>query len=250
MILCVSGEPGIGKTTLVEDWLSELPVSGRMVGIGQGHCSERLAGTGSYLPVLEALECLLRGEAGSLAARMMRDLAPAWYAQVAHVQEDLSAERQVARAQTPTQERMKREFLAFVTQIGRRLPLVLFFDDLHWADASTVDLLAWLGRRSAGLRLLIVTTYRPAEMHAGKSLFAPVKLELEQHGVCRELPLSFLTHGDVQNYLALRFPNHQFPIDLAARLHAKTEGNPLFLSELVHHLRIAGPLFVGIVAGH
>lgn len=237
MILCVSGEPGIGKTTLVEDWLRELAVGDRIVGIGRGHCSERLAGTGSYLPVLEALEVLLRGEAGSLVARMMRDLAPAWYAQVTHVQEDLSADRLPARAQSPTQERMKRQFLAFISQIGRRLPLIFFFDDLHWADASTVDLLAWLGRRSTGLRLLIVTTYRPAEMHAGKSLFLPVKLALEQHGVCRELPLAFLTHDDVQNYLAIRFPNHQFPIDLAARLHAKTEGNPLFLAELVHHLR-------------
>lgn len=240
LILCVSGEPGIGKTTLVEDWLHEFSASAGVVGVGRGRCSERLAGTGSYLPVLEALEELLRGEAGSLAARTMRDLAPTWYAQV-----DLSADIPAERSETATQERMKREFLTFVTQIGRRLPLILFFDDLHWADASTVDLLAWLGRHTAGLRLLIVTTYRPAEMHSGKNLFMPVQLELEQHGVCRVLPLVFLTDSDVERYLSLRFPDHQFPGDFAVELHVKTEGNPLFLAELLNHLRDRG-----VIASH
>lgn len=239
-ILCVCGEPGIGKTTLVEDWLQEFSAGTRVVGVGRGNCSERLAGTGSYLPVLEALDGLLRGEAGSLTARMMRELAPTWYAQV-----DLTADLPAERSGTATQERMKREFLAFVTQIGRRLPLILFIDDLHWADASTLDLLAWLGRHCAGLRLLVVTTYRPAEMHSGKNLFASVQLELEQHGVCRVLPLVFLTDSDVERYLSLRFPHHRFPRDFAAGLHAKTEGNPLFLAELLNHLCDRG-----VIASH
>jgi serine/threonine protein kinase len=240
VLLCVSGEPGIGKTTLVDDWLEELQASSLVSGIGRGHCSERLAGTGAYLPVLEALEELLRGEAGSLAARTMREIAETWYARVAHLPRDPIAELLAARAGTATQERMKREFLAYVREIGRSLPLVLFFDDLHWADASTVDLLAFLGRRSTGLRLLVVTTYRSAEMHSEKNPFVPVQLELQRHGVCRELQLSFLTHRDVETYLALEFSHHQFPSDFASRLHAQTEGNPLFLVELARHLRDCG----------
>lgn len=244
LLVCVSGEPGIGKTTLVEDWLQEFNDSPRVVGIGRGHCSERLAGTGSYLPVLEALEGLLRGQAGSLVAGMMRELAPAWYSQVTTAPADSPDDQLASRSQIATQERMKREFLAFVTQIGRRAPLILFFDDLHWADASTVDLLAWLGRRFGGLRLLIVTTYRPAEMRSGKNPFIPVQLALEQHGVCREVPLAFLTEGDVESYLLLNFQTHQFPPDFANRLHAQTEGNPLFLTELMHHLRDRGVVAV------
>jgi len=240
LLLCVSGEPGIGKTTLVEDWLQEFSASPRVVGVGRGHCSERLAGTGSYLPVLEALEDLLRGQAGSLAARIMRDLAPTWYSQVTPTPADTPEDQLASRTLTATQERMKREFLAFISQISRRVPLIFFFDDLHWADASTVDLLAWLGRRLAGLRLLIVTTYRPAEMQSGHNPFVPVQLALEQHGICREVPLVFLTEGDVENYLTLSFPSHRFPPDFAARLHSQTEGNPLFLTELMHHLRDRG----------
>jgi tetratricopeptide (TPR) repeat protein len=240
VLLCLSGEPGIGKTTLVEDWLRELRATARVAGIARGRCSERLAGTGSYLPVLEALEGLLRGEAGSLAARMMRDLAPVWYSQVAPVPPGSSSPVLPGRAGMATQERMKREFLAFIAEVGRRLPLVFFFDDLHWADASTVDLLAWLGHRFTGLRLLVVTTYRPAEMHSGKNPFVPAQLELQRHGVCRELPLAFLNAAAVERYLAQTFPGHQFPADFAARLHSQTEGNPLFLTELVRHLRDRG----------
>src|SRR5262249_7336298 len=80
LVLCVTGEPGIGKTTLVEEFLAGLAAAGRFHGTARGRCSERLAGTEAYLPILEALESLLRGAAGEAAPRLMRGLAPAWYA--------------------------------------------------------------------------------------------------------------------------------------------------------------------------
>ena len=61
LFLCVTGEPGIGKTTLVEDFLAELAAAGRTCTVARGRCSERLAGAEAYLPFLEALESLLRG---------------------------------------------------------------------------------------------------------------------------------------------------------------------------------------------
>jgi serine/threonine protein kinase len=78
LFLCVTGEPGIGKTTVVEDFLAELTNSGCKIALGRGRCSERLAGTEAYLPVLEALESLLHGEAGEAAARIMKAVAPNW----------------------------------------------------------------------------------------------------------------------------------------------------------------------------
>ena len=82
LFLCVTGEPGIGKTTLVEDFLTELAATGRPCALARGRCSERLAGTEAYLPFLEALESLLHGEVGEAAARVMKATAPTWYAQV------------------------------------------------------------------------------------------------------------------------------------------------------------------------
>ena len=103
--------------------------------------------------------------------------------------------------QAASQERMKRELVALLQELSRVRPVVLFFDDLHWADASTVDLLSYLGGRCAGLRLLVVLTYRQTELLLGKHPFAAVKPELQGKGVCRELVLGFLGRPDIDRYL-------------------------------------------------
>jgi predicted ATPase len=146
LLLCVTGEPGIGKTTLVEDFLSELAATGRPCALAHGRCSERLAGTEAYLPFLEALENLLKGAEGEAAARVMKATAPNWYAQVASLtSEDSSLTGVLAESQAASQERLKRELGAFLRELSHLRPLLLFLDDLHWADASTVDLLVYLG---------------------------------------------------------------------------------------------------------
>jgi predicted ATPase len=231
LFLCVTGEPGIGKTTLVEDFLSELPATGRPCAVARGRCSERLAGTEAYLPFLEALESLLKGAGGDVAARVMKATAPNWYAQVT----SLVAEDSGSKA--PSQERLKRELGGFLRELSHLQPLFLFLDDLHWADASTVDLLAYLGGKCAGMRALFVLTYRTTDLFLGKHPFGPVKLDLQARGVCRELALEFLTRADLDRYLALEFPGHGFSEEFAALVHARTEGSPLFMADLLRYLR-------------
>jgi predicted ATPase len=115
--------------------------------------------------------------------------------------------------------------------------LLLFLDDLHWADASTVDLLAYVGGKCAALRILLVLTYRPTDLLLVKHPFIPVKQDLQARGVCREVVMELLTRQDVKRYLALEFPGHRFPEEFAALIHGKTEGNPLFMADLLRHLR-------------
>src|SRR5262249_13402116 len=124
-------------------------------------------------------------------------------------------------------------------------PLVLFLDDVHWADASTVDLLAYLGARCAGLRLLVLLTYRPTELLLGQHPFVPVQLELQRHGDCREVPLGFLDRAEVESYLGLAFRGPGLPAEFAAVIHAKTEGSPLFLVDLLRYLRDRGVIAEG-----
>jgi predicted ATPase len=241
LVLCVTGEPGLGKTTLVESFLEELAAGGRPCGLARGQCSERLAGTEAYLPFLEALDSLLRGEGGASAAQAMKLLAPTWYVQLAPLAaDDPSLARVLAEAKEASQERRKRELGVFLYEVSRQRPVVLFLDDVHWADPSSVDLLAYLGSKCAGLPMLLVLTYRPSDLLRSKHPFGPVKLVLQGRGVCREIALPFLSRDDFDRYLELAFAGHQFPAELAAVLHARTEGNPLFMVDLLRYLRDRG----------
>jgi predicted ATPase len=241
LFLCVTGEPGLGKTTLVESFLEELATTRPTWSLARGRCSERLAGTEAYLPFLEALDDLLRSEGGASVAQAMKLLAPTWYLQLMPLAaDDPSLASVLAEAKEASQERRKRELGVFLHEVARQRPLVLFLDDIHWADPSSTDLLAYLGSKCAGLRLLVVLTYRPSELSRSQHPFGTVKLELQGRGVCHEIALPFLTRDDLDHYLELAFPGHQFPHELATVLHARTEGNPLFMVDLLHYLRDRG----------
>ncbi len=156
MLACVAGEPGIGKTTLVQDFICDLEDSGKSFGLATGRCSQRLAGEEAYLPFVEALESLLRIDDGGTRAQL-RALAPYWYAQLFPLSEtDPSDVRLKEYVWSATQERVKRELAAFFQEITRRNPLVLFFDDLHWVDPSTTDLLAYLATKFESTRILLI----------------------------------------------------------------------------------------------
>ena len=216
-------------------------MSGAACYVGRGRCSERLAGSEAYLPLLEALEDLLR-DGGEPVATLMSVVAPHWYARVARATDDSDAEKRIAGSRAASQEHLKRELVAFIDECLARQPVVLFLDDLHWADASTVDMLAYWASRCRSQRVLIVGTYRPAELLRASHPFVGVKLELQGHGICRETLMSLLTRPDVDRYLVLAFPGHAFPPALAARIHERTEGNPLFMADLVRFLRDRGVL--------
>ena len=238
LLTCVTGEPGLGKTTLVEGFLEDLLLRGHSFHLARGRCSERLAGSEAYLPVLEALENLLRGPGGAALAETMKRLAPNWYGQVIpRAADDSSFTRRTAEVPTATQERLKRELIAFLEEVGRARPVLFFLDDLHWADASTLDLLVYLGSRAGSLRLLLVATYRPADLLRSHHPFCLVQLDLQGRGLCRVISLEFLSQPDVERYLSVTFPGHAFPTGFAALVHAKTEGNPLFLVDLLQYLR-------------
>lgn len=230
-MVCVSGEPGIGKTTLVEDFLLALS-NGPVHLVARGRCSERLAGAEAYLPVLDALEDLLRNDPGGTIHESFDRNAPSWRRQVAPFDTGPGA-----APPAPSQERLKRELAAFVGDISENTPLVLFIEDIHWADASTVDLLAYVLTRLGSHRLLTIITFRPSELQLAQHPFLALKLDLQTRGIARELPLNFLTENEVRALLALRFPGSSLPPELARLVHGRTEGNPLFVADLAEYLK-------------
>lgn len=235
-IVCVTGEPGIGKTTLVDDFLAELGTRNGAYLVARGRCSERQAGTEAFLPVIDASRDLVAGDATGSAARLMKILAPTWHDLLERTRAGGGAET----ARATSQHAMLREFCALLSELSRLTPVVLFFDDVHWADLSTVDLLSHLGRQRQTMRVLAIATFRPTEMLLGPHPFHHVRLDLQAQGACSEIPVGFLSREGVNSYLSLAFPEHVFPPDFGDLVHSRTEGSPLFMADLLAYLREQG----------
>jgi predicted ATPase len=228
---CIYGEPGIGKTALVETFIASLGMEQHPFALAQGRCSGRLSEAEPYRSVLEAFETLLAGPDGHLLKSILAQTAPGWFAQL----------QPGASESNPTsQERMVREATAFLLQASRTTPVILFLDDLHWADVSTVDLLLDLTSRLDGARILILGTFRPHEGRKSQNVLQQARLQLRRRGSYREIDLNFLGERDCQEYLALEFPGCEFPAEFGALVRRKTAGNPLFLVELVRFLKDKG----------
>jgi len=117
---------------------------------------------------------------------------------------------------------------------------------LHWSDVSTLDWLTCVARRQELARLLVLGTYRPVDVMVREHPLKTVKQELQLHGHCQELALDFLREGDVTEYLTVRFSvgtTHAAPLRSLARIiHRRTDGNPLFMVNLIEHLLSRGVL--------
>ncbi len=240
-VLSISGEPGAGKTTLVETFLRALYAGDVRYRVARGRCSERLAGAEAYLPVLEALD-RLASAGGPRMVEQIQAVAPAWYGQIASVTPDSGLNRLAVQPQAVSQERLKREMTALLRELSRTEPLIVFFDDVHWADASTIDLLAYLAARFDEVRILVIVTSRPSDLLLANHPFLALRRDLQARHLCHEIALDMLALEDVERYLGLEFAGHRFPAALAALVHAKTEGSPLFMADLVRYLVSSGAI--------
>jgi len=201
-VVFVTGEPGIGKTTLVDAFLfgvqsapprppnSEL-ASTPAPWIARGQCIEHYGAGEAYLPVLEALGQFCRQPGGEHVIAFLSRYAPTWLVQMPALVSDSELEALQRRVQGATRERMLREMAEAVEALTAEHPLVLVVEDLHWSDYSTLDLLALLAQRRGPARLFLLGTYRPADVIRSGHRLRAMKQELQVHGQCEELPLGF-----------------------------------------------------------
>ncbi|MBI3757172.1 MAG: AAA family ATPase [Deltaproteobacteria bacterium] len=260
-LVFVSGEPGIGKTALIDAFLSGIreqrprnsnpaltdPRSPIPVPwISWGQCIEQYGPGEAYLPVLAALDQLCQHQDTTRLLDLLRRYAPLWLAQLPSLldpAEQVELQRQLVGT---TRERMLRELATLLEVVTAEQPLVLVLEDLHWADPSTVELLAYLARRRERARLLIVGTYRPIEVLTTAHPLHSALQELTSHGWCEELRLTGISEAAVTAYLAARLSSDSSQIPpsphLVAQLYQQTEGHPFFLVHLVEDLLVRGLL--------
>lgn len=237
-MVTISAEAGMGKTTVIESFLRHLQAEDVPARVGRGRCSERLAGTEAYLPVLEALDGLQRDARHGALSRVVRATAPSWYIQMMpSVADESSARRLAVETAGGSADRLKRELIALLEEAARTQPVVLCLEDVHWADASTTDLIGYLAHRLEGLRVLLIATARPSALAQARHPFLALMLDLRARGVARELTLGFLDGHAIDRYLQSQFAPHAFPRGFADVIWRRTEGHPLFMAGLLRDLQ-------------
>ena len=232
-IAFVTGEPGIGKTALVDTFARSIS-SDRSIRICRGQCLERYGTNEAYLPVLDAIVRLCREE--PTIVNVLRTHAPMWLLQMPSLVS--ASDREVLSREVfgAARERMLREMGAALDAVTSDQPLVLILEDLHWSDYSTLDLISYLANQRQAARLMLIGTYRTVELIVSRHPLKAVKQELLAKQQCEELPLEYLSKDAVAEYLSVKFPTNRFPSELGRLLHERTEGNPLFMVNVVNYL--------------
>jgi DNA-binding winged helix-turn-helix (wHTH) protein/predicted ATPase len=233
-VVLITGELGIGKTALLDAFVSGcdgLP-SFRSV---RGDCAERYTAGEPYQPLLEALTRLCRPPDGRSCLEALRQYAPTWLAQLPGLQ--TAAEQRALHRRTAgvTSERMMRELNDCLEAVATNLTLLLWIDDLHWSDASSVDWMTSFARRPERARVLLVGTYRTGSDHWFESRSDLFRLQ----PWCRHVTLSGLDAASTRQLVERWFPSA--PAEavhrLALAVHEITDGHPLFITVLLDSLR-------------
>ncbi len=230
------GEPGIGKSRLADELMTRARARGARVLIGR--CWEA-GGAPAYWPWVQSLRALLReAEPAALQAQLgtgasdLAQLLPELRDPFPDLPEPPALEPESARF------RLFEAVSAFLTRAGQARPLVLVLDDLHAADAPSLLLLQFLARELAESRLLVVGAYRDVDPSPTDPLTAAVT-ELAREPVTGTIALAGLGEREVARFIELT--SGQAPSEaLVVTIREETEGNPLFVGEIVRLLAAEG----------
>jgi DNA-binding CsgD family transcriptional regulator/tetratricopeptide (TPR) repeat protein len=223
-LVLVAGESGVGKTRLLAELVRRAEAAG--VRTFTGDCVELGEGELPYAPLVGALRPLARDGDPILDA-----LSPATRAELARLLPALGTPPADDRQDGAAQGRLFEALLTLLDRLGEQAPVLLVLEDLHWADRSTRAFLAFLARSLCRERVLVVGSYRADELHRRHPL-RPLVAELERDPEVHRLELAPLTRDELAAALEdiLGAPP---AADLVDRLHARSEGNPLFMEELL-----------------
>jgi DNA-binding winged helix-turn-helix (wHTH) protein/tetratricopeptide (TPR) repeat protein len=243
--ISVTGEPGIGKTALVDEFQRQAKDSAPGLRIALGQCVEGFGSQEGYYPLLEALGQLCRGPGGEAIVDTLASHAPTWLVQFPALLRREHRETLQHELMGATGARMLREIGDALQAITASHPLLLVLEDLQWVDRSTVDVLSVLARRRAPAKLMLLFTVRSVEAMPSDHPLKALQQELLMHGLCREIPLEPLTKTDVAEYLTALAPECDLPDGLADLIHRHSGGNPLFMTEALDHLARRGLVSYG-----
>ncbi len=237
-IAFIGGEAGIGKSRLTDEVCREARSRGVLTLVG--HCQEE--GRQPYLPFVETLERAVEIVSPEALRVALGPSAP----EVAKLMPDLRARYDDIPDPVPIPPDQERRHLLnsirdFLGRAASVQAMLLVFEDVQWADESTLLLIRRLAQRVAETRLCVVLTFRDVELDVRHPLTDVVQ-DLVRQRHAEEILLTTLPRSEVAGLLE-RVAGSAPPDHVTALVYSETEGNPFFVEELYRHLVDSGKLF-------
>jgi DNA-binding CsgD family transcriptional regulator len=223
-VVVTAGEPGIGKTTLAEEFAAKAAQRG--VRVLWGRCGDR-EGSPPYWPWAE----VLRAFAEEMSTDEVRTLFSPRAKYISLVLPELRERFPFERSSGPDDQsvcfHVADAVRALFHRASRQKPILLVLEDLHWADHGSLLLLELMAQDIGAHSLLVLATYRDDEVAAP---LVQTLAELARLGAC-SMVLSGLTVQSTARLIA-SVARRRPTVDIARQVHARTDGNPFFVTEI------------------
>jgi DNA-binding CsgD family transcriptional regulator/tetratricopeptide (TPR) repeat protein len=218
--MLLSGEPGVGKTRLANEVLARAVKAGFETLVG--HCLEHY----QSVPFFGFTEALT--DRPAVARSILEGTLSTDRPDVSFL---LPGQATALPIEGHSSLTMFRAVTAALRGLAANRPLVLFLEDLHWADSATIGAIAYLAGHLRDTRLLVLGSYRDAEVGPQHPLQDLLR-EVVRHDLLQELPLSSLSLADTGQLIQVRFGLERASEELLELIHTRTGGNPLFAQEM------------------
>lgn len=238
----LTGEPGIGKTALTNEFFEAMKAAAVPALVSR--CLPGSSDRDPYYPVLDMLNQLVRAELFTDFLPTLSRIAPTWLIQLPWLMSATTAggTRQEVFGSTPY--RMIRELCDLLDHLARDRLLVVIFEDIHWADQATLDLINAIATRRLQTHLFVLSTMRVSASTPSAKAARTLCQTLSLYRLGKEISLGPLTESDVGEYLA-GIAGMPPPAQFSRQLHARSEGNPLFMSAMLDHFIQEGLVTLG-----
>jgi tetratricopeptide (TPR) repeat protein/DNA-binding MarR family transcriptional regulator len=241
--LLISGEAGIGKTRLVNESMKRL--ARKNIHFLQASCLYQTA-VDPYMPFVEALGRYLGRASKDLANSTMREIestAPEFGGLLPLARGEEGNETESGEGTINLNSEKIRIFETInraLTKIAEEYPIVLFIDDLHWADVGSIHLLHYIVRNTRECPILMIGAYRPEELvsnYGEDHPFWDTISRMEREKIITQIDLERLPEADVEEMIGDRLRQLDAPAKLVRQIYRESEGNPFFIEEILDTIR-------------
>ncbi|NVN10100.1 ATP-binding protein [Nguyenibacter vanlangensis] len=234
-IVFVTGDAGIGKTTLITEFRRQLTSVETSIRIAQGQCIDGYGDEEPYGPILDVFGRLSRGPHSDAVVQVLTRYAPTWLAQLPGV--GSSGHRANVEIMGASRQRMLREIVDAFEGIALQHPLFITIEDLQWSDDSTIDLIFYLARRQSQARLMLVITARDLGLPGNGAPTKGLMAELLAHQLGHEIALGPFSASEVRQLVQKQRIDDRSSETLSIILLRQTGGNPLFVTAALEDLK-------------